>query len=100
MGCATFHKSIINGPSFLSVVEEMWIKCTQAEFALFAGVAWRIWLRRNELLHGGTFLHLNVILKNSARAVEELSTLDNKMFLPTNPLEDRAVVRWKAPPLA
>ena len=35
-GCATFQESIVNGPSFLSVVEEMWTKCTQTEFALFA----------------------------------------------------------------
>ena len=56
--CATFQKSIVNGPNFLSIVEEMWTKCNKTEFALFAGIAWQIWLRRNELLHGGTFYTL------------------------------------------
>ena len=51
------------------------------------------------MLHGGTFSHPNVIIQNSARAVEEQSTLAETIFLPTDPLEDRAIVRWKAPPL-
>jgi hypothetical protein len=80
-------------------MEEMWTKCNKTEFAFFAGIAWRIWLRRNELLHGGTFLHPNIILKHSAWVVEEQLTLEEKLILPTEPLEDRATVRWKAPPL-
>ena len=73
MGNIIFQKSTFTGIGFKQVVEGFFNKCTQKEMVLFAGVARRIWLRRNDVIYGGTFSHLNVIMHNTIRAIQEFS---------------------------
>jgi hypothetical protein len=54
-GVRKFHKSAHRGPNFLQVVEDMFSIYDEEEMRLFAGLARRIWLRRNESIHGGLF---------------------------------------------
>ncbi|XP_059446670.1 uncharacterized protein LOC132178237 [Corylus avellana] len=64
-GCRKFQKSCFEGPFFLPVVEGMLRVCGQQEFALFAGIARRLWLRRNALIHEGDFLHPNILVQQA-----------------------------------
>ncbi|XP_059441935.1 uncharacterized protein LOC132174268 [Corylus avellana] len=70
MSIVKFQKSHFTGPGFLQVVEGLFSKCDQQEMALFAGLARRIWLRRNDVLHGGSFSHPNVIMQLATRALD------------------------------
>lgn len=54
-GVQKFQKSTHRGPSFLQVVEDMFSTCDEEEMRLFVGMAQRIWLRRNEIVHRGVF---------------------------------------------
>jgi hypothetical protein len=62
---------VFAGPDFLRVVEGMFSKCDITEFQQFVGVARRIWLWRNGVVHGGLFLHPNTIFKQALMAMEE-----------------------------
>lgn len=50
-----FQKSSFSGPEFVQVVEGMFNLCDMEEMRMFVGIARRIWLRRNEVVHGGLF---------------------------------------------
>lgn len=71
MGRIKFQKSSNNGPDFLAIVEEMFSRCQPEELGLFAVVARRIWLRRNEVVHGGPFQHPSMLMHHATRAAEE-----------------------------
>lgn len=70
-----FQKSSFQGPRFMQVVEGVFKKCTQEELQQFVGIARRIWLRRNEVVHGGGFTHPSVILQQSLRAIAEFNAV-------------------------
>jgi ribonuclease HI len=70
-----FQKSWFDGSELLQVVEDMFQKCDQAKFAKFVRIMRRIWLRRNELIHDGVFLHPNRIVVQAAQAVERYQHL-------------------------
>lgn len=61
-GRAKFQKRSFHGLDFLQVAEDMLSKCGIDEFQLFVGIARRIWLRRNVVIHEGTFLHPNDVV--------------------------------------
>ena len=96
-GCAKFQKSNFEGPSFLHVAEEMLGKCDMAKFAQFVSVARRIWLRRNEVVHGGSFMHLKKIMQQAIQAVTNFRTLRDEALLRSVPSEPEAPCPWKAP---
>ena len=45
--------------------------CSEDKTIQFVGLASRIWLRRNEVLHGGTFTHPCELVLQTIRVVEE-----------------------------
>ena len=47
-----FQKSSFTGPTFCGVVEEMLRMCNEEEMRLFYGIMQRVWLWRNEIVHG------------------------------------------------
>lgn len=97
MGLVKFQKSFFVGPSFLEVVEGMFWKCTQEEMALFAGLARRIWLRRNDILHGGGFSHPKVLLQLATRALEEFKEAHGTRDVIMHNNEIGCLNRWVAP---
>ena len=50
---------------------------------LFAGIARRIWFRRNEVIHGGLFSHPNVLVHRAREAAADFAAA-NKISLDTN----------------
>lgn len=81
MGSKKFQKSVFTGPDFRQVAEAMFNKCDQEELAQFAGLARRIWLRRNEVVHGGTFSHSSIILQRTNTAIQEFTTAQKRREL-------------------
>jgi hypothetical protein len=69
-GLKKFQKSSSPGPTFRHVVEEMFQSCEETELSLFVGTARRIWFRRNEVIHGGSFMHLAVLLQQATESME------------------------------
>jgi hypothetical protein len=69
-----FQKSSLDGPTFRGVVEEMFRMCDGDELHLFVSIARRVWLRRNEVIHGGLFTHPTVLVQQAKNAVLEFST--------------------------
>jgi hypothetical protein len=69
-GSVKFQKSCHGGPTFLQVAEGMVSSCDQTELAYFVSIARRIWLRRNEKIHGDGFLHPNIIVQQATQAVD------------------------------
>jgi hypothetical protein len=58
-----FQKGSSQGPTFGQVAEEMFKTCDIEELNPFAGIVLKVWFRRNEVVHGGSFLHLIVLIQ-------------------------------------
>jgi hypothetical protein len=58
-----FQQCMISGCSFGQVVDFLHKNCEEEELSLFVGFARRIWVRLNEFVHNGKFLHPNKLLQ-------------------------------------
>jgi ribonuclease HI len=96
-GGKVFQKSSFKGPDFIQVVEEMLRKCDPEEFSQFVGIARRIWLRRNEVMHGGSFQHPNSIVKLAQQATEVYQSLRNGRDVEPTVFTEVIENVWKAP---
>ncbi|XP_059441991.1 uncharacterized protein LOC132174335 [Corylus avellana] len=99
VGCIKFPKSCLEGPSFLQVVEGMLKSCDQMEFAQFANIARRIWLWRNEMIHGGDFLHPNILIQQATRAVNLFHLVWDEVVLQEFVSDAPTQCNWKNPPI-
>jgi ribonuclease HI len=97
-GCPSFQKSSCEGSTFLQVVEEMYEKCDVGDFCLFVSIARRIWLRRNGLIHEGTFEHPDFLVKQAHQEMEVLRNLMDEERRKKEPPDDPPNSTWKAPP--
>jgi hypothetical protein len=70
-GPRVFQKSCFLGPVFLQVVKRFLTIGDMEESCQFAGIVKRIWLRHNEVLHGGLFTRPTDIIQRSLEAIEE-----------------------------
>ncbi|XP_059429127.1 uncharacterized protein LOC132162934 [Corylus avellana] len=85
------------GMSFRQIVESVFNKCGKDEVRLFAGTARRIWLRRNDYVHGGLFTHPTALLQGALHSMEEFSEI-TKLEGPRPSLLAVTVSRcWTAP---
>jgi hypothetical protein len=57
MGDKKLQKSTMTGLDFLQIVHTIFDKCDTEEIQLFVGIARKIWLRRNDVVHGNSFAH-------------------------------------------
>lgn len=70
-GARIFHKSSSRDKFFFQIMEEMFQRCESDELLQFVGIARRIWLRRNEVVHGGQFSPpLEVVQRTKAALME------------------------------
>jgi hypothetical protein len=99
VGCRKFQKSFFPTTDFIKVAEGMLMKCDPEEFQLFVGIARRIWLRRNSLIHEEIFAHPNEILHSATTTLsdfhqeQELFTTGESQVIPS------LSCKWTAPPL-
>jgi hypothetical protein len=91
-----FQKTSIVGSCFLEVVEELFQKCSLEEMRLFIGLARKLLMRRNDILHGGSFVPPTVIFNQANRALEEfkVAQAEGPTNLPSNVIG--VLSRWKA----
>jgi hypothetical protein len=95
-GVRKFQKSAHGGPNFLQVVEDMFSTCDEEEMRLFVGLARRIWLRRNESVHGGVFSSPKEILLKTQGAILEFQAAHEKKVTPGN---NEKLIQWVTPPI-
>jgi hypothetical protein len=69
------------------------------ELALFATLARRIWLRRNEVIHGGVFTPPSIIIQQTTNTIQEYAMAQVQMqgYVIICPRETTAAICWKAP---
>jgi ribonuclease HI len=96
MGNLKFQKSAFKGPCFSQVVAGMFSKCSPEEIQQFVGLARRIWLRRNEVVHGGMFTHPSVIMQITRRAIADFQAAHEKQAV-QNTSSGLQGTRWEAP---
>jgi hypothetical protein len=59
------QKCTTGGRSFKQILKEVASRCEKDDVELFAIVARRLWLRRNDFIHGGNFMHPTQVQKDS-----------------------------------
>ena len=57
------QKCSFRGNGFLDIFELFLNRCSHAEVNLFAILAKKLWARRNTVLHGGEFIHPNILVQ-------------------------------------
>ena len=65
VGPKALPKSTEEGMTFRRVVEAVLVKCSLKDRIFFVGAAQRIWLRRNEVVHRGVFVHPNTLVQKT-----------------------------------
>ena len=101
-GGTIFQKSCYKGPDFLQVVEGMLSKCDKKKKKSFFPV--RKYnttnLAMTELFYPwGSFSHPNSIIQQTAKAIEEFSSIVVGKKIKRQAAGDSSLNRWKAPPL-
>ena len=71
MASISLQKRQFLGPNFSQVVEGVFDSCGREDIALFVGLARHIWLRRNDVIHGGKFVHPGKIILQTRKATTE-----------------------------
>ncbi|XP_059442009.1 uncharacterized protein LOC132174357 [Corylus avellana] len=91
-------KSSTTGQNFLQIVEEVFVQCDEEEIQQSVGIARRLWLRRNEVVHCGTLTHPNLLVQRTITAVEDFATA-NGVGDTQNSSSNALVqeVQWRAP---
>jgi hypothetical protein len=91
------QKSSLCGPTFFHMMEGIFKCCKEEEIKLFVGLARKVWFQRNEVLHGGSFTHPNILVQQAmASMVEFCST--QYVDAPSNKEERNEVLtKWVAP---
>jgi hypothetical protein len=62
VGDKKIQKMSLAGLNFLKIVSEVFEKCNAEEIQLFVGIARKIWLRRNDVVHGNSFTHPTILV--------------------------------------
>ena len=59
----------------MQVADSMFHRCDRDEFAQFVSITKGIWLRRNGVVHEGSFLHTNRLVQQAIQVVEQFQTI-------------------------
>jgi ribonuclease HI/ribosomal protein L37AE/L43A len=97
--CIIMQKSHFQELEFLRIAEGMERRCTVEEFQNFVVVARRIWLRRNKLIHEGTFSHPNAIIGQATTALKEYHHAQMESKAEEAPRGQAQSGGWEAPQL-
>ena len=69
------------------------------EIKQFVGMARRLWLRRNDVIHGGHFVHPNVLVQQTNTAIEDFSRANKLDSHGTDEGDRQDPIQWQRPPL-
>ena len=71
VGAKALQKNTVEGTSFRGVVEAILVNCSLEDMIFFAGVARRLWLRCNDVVHGGMFMPPNTLAQKTQQAMTD-----------------------------
>jgi hypothetical protein len=95
-----FHKCSISGVEFIHLVDAIRLRYGVENFGLFVELARRIWMRRNTVIHGGSFTHPDILVQNVLMAVEEYMQAQVITSPHNHDGGDGGSKRWCAPPVS
>jgi hypothetical protein len=70
MGDRRLQKSKAHGEDFLQIVEGIFASYDEKEIQLFVGLAQKIWMRRNDVVHGNPFTHPTELMVRARRDLD------------------------------
>jgi hypothetical protein len=91
------QKSSYGGREFPQIFEDMLRRLTNEDLEMFAVVTRKIWLRRNELVHGGVFAHPTQVWKEAEEALQEFQRINKPSGQSSNDQQTTKAETWKAP---
>jgi hypothetical protein len=94
VGLRKLQKSSLGGPTFWHVMEEMCKTCTEEELRFFTRLARNLWFRRNDFLHGGPFMHPDILVQQVLMAMFDFSEANAMSRSVPQPKQGD---KWKAP---
>lgn len=96
----TLEKSPNAGMDFCHLFASILSRCDATKVALLAVTATRIWLRRNDVVHGGLFTHPLQVLREAKQALEDFQGVsDGQGGIARQPSEHIPAI-WRPPPVS
>jgi hypothetical protein len=96
-GPVRLQKSSCKGGTFLNLLEEVRVRCDRREVELFAITARRIWLRRNDIVHGGGFTHPTQVFTEAVKALDDFQRVNGSQKDEDGAGQIHSAVCWKPP---
>lgn len=78
-------------------MEGLFQRCSQEDMELFAGIARRIWLRRNDILHGGFFSSPQAIITHAKNGLSEFQAIQEGSRTSLDSNGPVGLAKWKSP---
>jgi ribonuclease HI len=97
LGNRAVQKSAICGGSFKEVLENLFQKCSQDDMEQVAGLARRIWLRRNEVVFGGLLSSPQFLLQRTDQAIADFKLAQGTRAMLIEGLTIPGSTHWTAP---
>ncbi|XP_059429074.1 uncharacterized protein LOC132162872 [Corylus avellana] len=97
MGSIKIQKGSFSGPEFMQAVEGIFSACTKEDIVQFVGLVRRIWLRRNDVLHGGVFSHPRELVQRNLHAIEEYKQAQDDGEVDREDAATLIPIRWEVP---
>jgi hypothetical protein len=73
-------------------------RCDKADVELFAIVARRIWLHRNDVVHGGNFMYPTQVLRDSEKALTKFQKANARLWEGGLAEKEADSIRWNSIP--
>jgi hypothetical protein len=77
-GPAKLQKYSSAQTSFLYLIEDLLERCDREDIEFLAVLAQKLWLRRNSLVHEGTFAHPSQVLRETKKSLEDFHRHNDK----------------------
>ncbi|XP_059461766.1 uncharacterized protein LOC132190731 [Corylus avellana] len=86
-------------PHLFSNWLRIFLICAEAEIKQFIGLAHRLWLRRNDVVHGGSMTHPTLLVQRTKVAIEDFAAATELGAGAHDNPNEGIMVRWQHPQL-
>lgn len=97
VGDKKLQKSTMTGKEFIQIVESIFAKCNMEEIQLFFEIAWKIWMRRNDVVHGNFFVHPTELVQCARSNLDEFLQVTEGSTTQNLVSADARLRSWSAP---
>jgi hypothetical protein len=77
------------------VVEQV-LRTSEEDIKLFVGLARKLWFWRNEVIHGGQFIHPNELVKRTICSIDDYEAATKKDVVASAAVGDIFKINWDA----